>query len=69
MTTRIDEMAKETKGSVLDALAEIYLKACLDREYVLCDILRLEIRRCIGGEKLLIHLEPSDGWLGQSPLF
>lgn len=54
---------------LLNAFTEIYIQACEKEDYVLADIIRLEIKRVAGGRKLLIHLETSENWLNPNLLF
>lgn len=55
---------RAVKGSqLIELLSELYSDACLRKDYKLCEKLRLEIRRCVSNEKLLIPLEPAEGLL------
>ena len=48
---------------LVQALADVYQQACTDKNYGLCDIVRMEILRYGYGKKFLIRLEPADKWL------
>jgi hypothetical protein len=46
-----------TFRSVFDAYSDLYNKACSNKDYALCQVLRLQISSYIAGEKLAIAID------------